>query len=182
MKKTATTRLMISLAGLCLLLQANPCQAQEAFNTDSADTVSRLLKENACPGCNLAGADLSGVNLNQADLRGANLAGANLEAASLKNAELEQADLKGANLKWAVLSGADLFHADLAGADLTDTSFEGAYLVGTILENSKQIGKQEDIDEFLTHHRQAPLPSDQVEEEAELAPGPVEVLPAEAEK
>lgn len=83
----------------------------------------QLLETKACPGCDLAGADLTRVDLKDANLEGANLAGAKLYLANLANANLQ-----GANLQGAALGGADLANADLRGANLTGAILEGAYL------------------------------------------------------
>ncbi len=87
------------------------------------DNFQRLIADNGCPGCDLAGADLNRVDLSGADLQGANLAGAKLFLADLSGA-----DLRNANLQGAGLGGADLAGADLRGANLTGALLEGAYL------------------------------------------------------
>lgn len=90
-----------------------------------------------CPGCNLAGVDLS-----EADLEGANLAGANLLKtvlfkANLRHANLSGTNLFGADLRYAILNGADLSGANLAGADLTGADLRNAKMRGTNLKGAK---------------------------------------------
>src|ERR1700722_375495 len=97
----------------------------------------------SCPGCDLAGLDLSGRVFKRAKLEGAKLARATLTGtdffrAGLAHADLAAAKLAGANLNlvdatWADLSGADLSHAllfeaDLAGAKLTNANLQDARL------------------------------------------------------
>jgi len=74
------------------------------------DNFHRLIQENSCPGCDLAGVVLTRVNLSGANLEGANLAGAKLYLT-----DLSDANLKGANLQGARLGGADFGGADLTG-------------------------------------------------------------------
>jgi len=93
------------------------------------DNFHQLIKENSCPGCDLAGVVLTRVNLSGANLEGANLAGAKFYLA-----DLSTANLKGANLQGAAFGGADLAGADLTGANLTGAILEGAYLQGAITD------------------------------------------------
>ena len=88
--------------------------------------VEKLLDDEACMECDLAGVDLSGKDLEGADLERANLAGANLAEADLSEANLKGANLSGANLRDADLSEADLYKADLSGADLTGADLTDA--------------------------------------------------------
>jgi hypothetical protein len=119
--------------------------------------LQRLLERNACPGCDLTGADLSGRALQHADLRAANLMGArltqtNLHQANLAGARLVAAQLTGVDLSFANLRGADLSHAflrgdvyligflderpDLRGADLRGANFLSASFYNVRLENA----------------------------------------------
>ena len=88
--------------------------------------LKRLLEKNACPGCDLTGADLSRRALQHADLRAANLTGVRLV-----QADLHQANLAGARLVAAQLTGVDLSFANLSGADLRRAFLRGnVYLLG----------------------------------------------------
>jgi len=109
---------------------ADAARRQEAL-------VERLLDEDNCPECDLAGVDLSGRRLVEVDLERANLQGANLEDANLSEANLKGANLAGANLKNADLSGADLYRADLTGADLTGADLEETLLDSCVLDGVK---------------------------------------------
>ena len=129
--KTTVLRRFALAAGLLLAavdgLRAAPVVAGPDGSVQA--NVQRLLKERACPGC-----DLVGVVLNRADLRGVDLHGANLAGAKLYLADLAGADLRGANLQGAELGGADLAEADLREANLTGALLEGAYLAGARMD------------------------------------------------
>ncbi|MGB3212366.1 MAG: pentapeptide repeat-containing protein [Desulforhopalus sp.] len=93
--------------------------------------LTRLLDENRCYECDLAGLDLSGRDLEEADLEKADLSDCNLEnadldQANLKGSLLQRANLRNASLKWADLYKADLTDADLTGADVKGAQFDGA--------------------------------------------------------
>jgi len=96
----------------------------------------RLLSNNKCVECSLAGADLAKKKLKGADLERANLEGADLERANLKGANLKGANLKGANLKGANLEDVDFYKANLEGADFTDAALDGAALDGAELKGA----------------------------------------------
>ena len=93
----------------------------------------QLLATNACPSCDLAGADLTRIKLAGANLEGANLAGVKFSLADLSGANLRNANLQGANL-----GGADLANADLEGANLTGALLEGAFLATAKMTGSIQ--------------------------------------------
>jgi uncharacterized protein YjbI with pentapeptide repeats len=81
-----------------------------------------------CPGCNLAGADLTNTCVKAKNLTGANFDGATavlmcMSYANFSNATFRKTDLSGANLAHANLDG-----ADLAGAVMTITSLKGTDL------------------------------------------------------
>jgi len=82
-------------------------------------SVDRLLDEDRCVDCELAGVDLAGKRLGNVDLERANLQEANLEGTDLSEANLKGVNFSGANLKNADLREADLYLADFTGADLT---------------------------------------------------------------
>lgn len=94
-------------------------QAQALRQTN----VRRLILTNACPGCELAGVNLSARHLIGADLRQANLQGANLS-----NTNLEGADFTAANLTETDFTGAFLTNAIMREAQLTGANFTEAYL------------------------------------------------------
>ncbi|XOF35236.1 MAG: pentapeptide repeat-containing protein [Candidatus Electrothrix sp. YB6] len=92
--------------------------------------VNRLIRENACPLCDLHGAVLVRMDLSGADLQGADLSGAKLHLADCSGA-----DLRNTNLRGAALGGADFASADLRGADLTGAQLAGAYLQEAVLDS-----------------------------------------------
>ena len=113
--------LMVVLHGhrLSVLLMLVPLQVLAA--PVPSTPVEQLLRDGACPGCDLRGAPLQdahliGADLRQVDLRGADLRGANLEGADLSGALLSGADLRGARLTNADLTDVDLRDADLRNA------------------------------------------------------------------
>ena len=80
--------------------------------------VKKLKTLNACPGCDLTGADLAEVHLEYVNLKDANLAGT---------------DLTNASLSYTNLIGADLIKADLTGVNLKDAySITGAKFCNTM--------------------------------------------------
>ncbi|GAB4334374.1 MAG: pentapeptide repeat-containing protein [Desulfobulbaceae bacterium] len=93
-----------------------------------AKLVEKLLDDNRCVGCDLAGVDLSGRDLEDADLERVNLRGADLHDIDLEGANLKGADLRETNLRDADLREADLYRADLRGADLTGAKLDGALI------------------------------------------------------
>jgi uncharacterized protein YjbI with pentapeptide repeats len=113
-------------AAMLALLFASAWGASASQPDAVHNNIQQLLKTNACPSCNLSGADLSQIRLAHADLSGANLSGAKLNLADLTGANLQEADLERADL-----SGADLSFADLEGANLRGTKLEGVRLQRT---------------------------------------------------
>ena len=93
-----------------------------------------------CPGCNLAGLDLSGARLPGVNLSGANLSGANLSGANLKGANLSGANLQGANLKGAYLKGAKMQDDNLSNATLQGANLRGDNLSGSTLSGADVSG------------------------------------------
>jgi uncharacterized protein YjbI with pentapeptide repeats len=133
------------LASMAIGVIATASLALPGVAAQPAD-IQRLLQSGACPGCNLAGADLSDTHLIGADLREANLQGANLAGANLEGADLTGADLRGAqltktyltnaslnrsNLANANLTGAIAFYADTRGANLSNLTIAGAQIFGS---------------------------------------------------
>lgn len=111
-------------AAACAALLAAGLVATGAAVADPAG-VARLTTERQCPGCDLAGADLSGLDAPGADLSGANLRGASLYKARLAGANLSNADLRGANL---------------ADADLTLANVQGVATDGSTTCPSGEVG------------------------------------------
>ncbi len=109
--------------------------------------IDRLLDEDRCVACDLAGVDLSGKNLDEVDLERANLQGANLEGIDLNEANLKGVNFSGANLKDADLREADLYLADFTGADLTGAKFEGALVDSADFTDAKGVNLEGAIKE-----------------------------------
>jgi uncharacterized protein YjbI with pentapeptide repeats len=115
--------------------------AEQALALNQLD-LDQLKAANACPRCNLSGADLTKLNLTGANLRGADLSGATLSQANLTNTDLTGANLEGAvlnsaNLSGASLTGANLKSASLENADLSYAGFISANLEAANLKDAK---------------------------------------------
>ena len=80
------------VAASLALLAASPASAFDP------DQLQQLLTTNACPQCDLSGADLSNQNLTDAHLSGANLQNANLTGATMTGADVSGADFTGATV------------------------------------------------------------------------------------
>lgn len=131
---TLVTLLTLTFVGLSQPGQAvNPSDLQ------------KLRTENACPGCDLSGANLAGedlqdanlmgANLTDANLAGANLQDANLNSAVLNHANLRRANLTSANCQYAHLSYANLEESTLISTDLTQAYLEATNLTGATVQN-----------------------------------------------
>ena len=101
--------------------------------TYNKSDLDKLLKTNACPGCNLSGADLRGGFMGYAHLSGANLSGAHLDGAMLVEADLTNANL----------SGAKLHDATLRNANLTGANLDGAIVVGACFLDAKGLSTEQ---------------------------------------
>jgi len=106
-------------------------ETPEAAAVEQQALVERLLDEDRCVECDLAGVNLSGKRLKEVDLERANLQDANLEGVNLSEANLKGVDFSGANLRDADLSGADLYKAKFAGADLSGADLSEALIDST---------------------------------------------------
>jgi serine/threonine protein kinase len=117
-----TAALFITLGSIALGLALGELRpAPLPFRSDQQQQIARDLQQlqttHHCPGCRLAGTNLSGADLRSIDLTGANLAGANLSGADLRGAYLAEANLRGAKL-----AGANLASTDLRDAIMPDGS------------------------------------------------------------
>ena len=127
MKKIVQLTAACGLAMLCSAGTGLSATNSAQVSAETQKNLDALQTNRACPGCNLAGAELTRMKL----------AGANLEGANLSGARLLLADLAGANLRNANLSGANLGGADLAKADITGANLSGAVLEGTFISQEQ---------------------------------------------
>lgn len=111
LRKALVSLLIVFFLAASTLTMGGNAQAFEPTDWE------QLLATNACPGCDLSGANLEGENLEGADLRGAYLAEASLFGANLSGANFEEAYLGRAG--W---DGANFAQADLHGATWIDGS------------------------------------------------------------
>ncbi len=109
--------------------------ASRAWAADE-EAISRLIRDNACVGCDLHEADLRRLDLSSADLSGADLEGANLYYANLDGAQLAGANLIDVNLGYASAQGANFDGADLRYAILDRTNLTRASMVNVDLRES----------------------------------------------
>lgn len=123
---------LVAIAAAVGVLGRAPVGA--AFEGNPAEQLERLLRDRACPGCNLRGSSLVYADLTGADLRGADLRGANLSRATLAEADLRGADLRGATLHGVDLQGASLDGALLGGANFQDAILYGVTTAGAQVE------------------------------------------------
>lgn len=101
-----------------------------AARAANPDHLQQLRLVNACEGCDLAGADLSGQTFISANLAGADLSGANLRNADLSLSNLENANLEGANFTSAYLYGVNLKNTALADSTFVQTTLRSAQIEG----------------------------------------------------
>jgi len=114
------------LFALALLAGLVPAAAAPSYDAAAVARIHGGIVD--CPGCNLAGADLTNTCVKAHNLTGANFDGATavlmcMSYANFSNATFRKTDLSGANLAHANLDG-----ADLSGAVLTITSLKGTDL------------------------------------------------------
>ncbi len=111
-------------------LAATAAYGQGAPAADPRAVASIKAGDHNCPGCMLAGADLT----NQC-VKGGNLAGADFDHARLVLMCMSYADFKKATFRGTDLSGANLAHADLDDADMTGARLDATSVKGTDLRH-----------------------------------------------
>jgi uncharacterized protein YjbI with pentapeptide repeats len=118
------------IAFILALLAVSISQAMSAPTlTYDAAAVARLHAGIVdCPGCNLAGADLTNTCVKAKNLTGANFDGANAVLMCMSYANFTNATFRGTDLSGANLAHADLDGADLSGAIMSITSLKGTDL------------------------------------------------------
>ena len=103
-----------------ILISALLLVASNGWAYSETDLI-KLKAINACEGCDLSVANLTGENLG-----GANLNDANLSGADLRKANIRRADLRGVDLREANLVGADLKNIDLTTTKLKNAKLDAA--------------------------------------------------------
>lgn len=123
--------LILSLAGLWVMLSAKPALAQDKTinysnthleNRDFANTdlTGGVFVAAEMRGTNFQGANLTNAIITKGVLLKANLAGANLSGAMVDQATLDEANLTNAIFTEAILTRSRLYNANITGADFTD--------------------------------------------------------------
>ncbi len=125
----AVGTLTLSTLALSLGLARGASAADEA-------AIERLIRDNACAGCDLHEADLRRLDLSGADLTGADLEGANFYYANLDGAQLTGANLIDVNLGYASAQGATFDNADLRYAIFDRTNLTRASMISVDLRES----------------------------------------------
>ncbi|MEJ0026098.1 MAG: pentapeptide repeat-containing protein [Rhizomicrobium sp.] len=128
---------LTAFAFALLMTLGSPAFAGPAYDAAAVARIHAAIVD--CPGCNLAGADLTNTCVKAHDLTGANFDGATavlmcMSYANFSNATFRGTDLSGANLAHARLDG-----ADLSGAVLDITSIKGTDLTRTRGLTQKQL-------------------------------------------
>jgi uncharacterized protein YjbI with pentapeptide repeats len=106
-----------------------PAAAAPAYDAAAVSRIHGGIVD--CPGCNLAGADLTNTCVKAKNLSGANFDGATAVLMCMSYANFSNATFRGTDLSGANLAHADLDGADLSGAVLTITSLKGTDLTRT---------------------------------------------------
>jgi len=127
------SRLTALAAALLLLLGSRAIAAPDAA------AVARIHAAIVdCPGCNLAGADLTNTCVKAHDLHGANFDGATAVLMCMSYANFTGATFRGTDL-----SGANLAHATLDGADLTGAIMDITSIKGTDLTRTRGLTQKQ---------------------------------------
>lgn len=158
MKKIIQLAAACCLAAICGTGTSVSAATPVQVSAETQKNLDVLQATQACPGCDLSGAELTRMKLAGANLEGANLAGARLLLADLARANLRNANLKGANL-----GGADLADADLSGANLSGAVLEGTFISQAQIQSATGYtpeAKLEIPDEELPVSDAADLPPD----------------------
>ena len=113
-----------------LALSALPAAAAPAYDADAVARIHAGIVD--CPGCNLAGADLTNTCV-----KAKNLTGADFDRATAVLMCMSFADFTNATFRGTDLSAANLAHAVVDGADFTDAVMDITSIKGTDLSRAK---------------------------------------------
>lgn len=139
-RRTLTSTEVISVETVALITNQETLDQVSGLDLAGAAAIDHLDEDNACPGCDLIGANLMRKHLPKADLTQADLSDANLSMANLSEVNFIDARLVGANLRMSNLRGADLRRALLRDAKLTGAKLQKANLQGAILDDANLKG------------------------------------------
>ena len=123
-------------AGAATLFPAVTLSPHSSVQAAEEEAIERLIRDRACPGCDLHEADFRRLDLSGVDLRGADLEGANFYYANLDGAQLEGANLIDINLSYASARGVDFDGADMRYAIFDHTDLTNSTLVNVDLRES----------------------------------------------
>lgn len=122
-------RIIIAAANIVDTIERTLIKEAKAQSVE--ENIETLLSTKSCPGCYLAGADLTLANLNGANLRGADLTYAYSERGDFSDADFRDADLSG-----AIFAVGDMGGADFTGAYMVDTQFIQSTATSAIFQNA----------------------------------------------
>ena len=124
------------IAFIAALLIATPAFAAPTYDAAAVARIHAAIVD--CPGCNLAGADLTNTCVKAHDLHGANFDGATAVLMCMSYANFSNATFRGTDL-----SAANLAHADLDGADLTGARMDITSIKGTDLRQARGLTQKQ---------------------------------------
>ena len=124
------------IAFIAALLIATPAFSAPTYDAAAVARIHAAIVD--CPGCNLAGADLSNTCVKAHDLHGANFDGATAVLMCMSYANFSNATFRGTDL-----SAANLAHADLDGADLTGARMDITSIKGTDLRQARGLTQKQ---------------------------------------
>jgi uncharacterized protein YjbI with pentapeptide repeats len=117
---------LTAFAAALLMVLGSRALAAPAYDSAAVARIHAAIVD--CPGCNLAGADLTNTCVKAHDLHGANFDGAKAVLMCMSYANFSGASFRGTDLSAANLAHAKLDGADLSGAIMDITSIKGTDL------------------------------------------------------
>ncbi len=128
---------LTAFAAMLLMMLGSQAAAAPAYDAAAVARIHAAIVD--CPGCNLAGADLSNTCVKAHDLHGADFDGATAVLMCMSYANFSNATFRATDLSAANLAHADLDGADLTGAIMDITSIKGTDLTSTRGLTQKQL-------------------------------------------
>jgi hypothetical protein len=133
---TSPVSKLLSLVFALLALAAAPALAAPAYDADAVARIHAGIVD--CPGCNLAGADLTNTCVKAKNLTGADFDGATAVLMCMSYANFSSATFRGTDL-----SAANLAHATVDGADFSGAVMDITSIKGTDLTHAKGLTQKQ---------------------------------------
>ncbi|MEI9992298.1 MAG: pentapeptide repeat-containing protein [Rhizomicrobium sp.] len=127
---------LIAFIAAFVIVTGSPAVAAPAYDAAAVARIHAAIVD--CPGCNLAGADLTNTCVKAHDLHGANFDGATAVLMCMSYANFTGATFRGTDL-----SAANLAHATLDGADLTGAVMDITSIKGTDLRQARGLTQKQ---------------------------------------